>query len=120
MTGSPNEVLDGGSLPALLVARARAASDRRLATEAGLALLVLAVVLIFRPPLMLPAAAFAVSLAMFGLWGILDREVRDTGEPTRRTRLLEVLRGLAAVTGAVAAVLGAVTFFFATLGLWKS
>lgn len=120
MNGAPNDVLDGGSLPALLVARARAATDRRLAMEAGLALVLLATVLVFRPPLMVPLAAFAVSVAMFGTWGILDRESRDAGGDTRRRTVLGVLRGMAAAIGAAAAVLGAVTFFFATLGYWKS
>jgi hypothetical protein len=114
-------VLDGGSLPTLLAQRARAATDRRLAIEAGVGLVVVTVVAIFQPPLSLPLAAFALSLAMFGTWGIVDRELADNGgETMRRRRVLRAVRGLAATIGGLAAVLGALTLFFGILGRWAS
>jgi hypothetical protein len=114
-------VLDGGSLPALLAERARAATDRRLAIEAGIGLIVVTLAAIFQPPLSLPLAAFALTLAMFGTWGIVDRELADNGDDSmRRRRVLRAVRGLAATVGSLAAVLGALTLFFGTLGYWKS
>lgn len=121
MTPMDRGVLDGGSLPTLLAERARAATDRRLAIEAGVGLVVVTVAAIFRPPLSVPLAAFALSLAMFGTWGIVDRELADDGGGTmRRHRVLSAVRGIAATIGALSAVVGALTLFFGILGRWAS
>jgi hypothetical protein len=121
MSPADNGVFDGGTLTALLAERARAATDRRLAVEAGLGLVVLTVAAIFQPPLALPLAAFALSVAMFGTWGIVDRELAEIeGGTVRKRRVLNAVRVLAATVGALAAVLGALVLFFGILGRWMS
>ncbi|HEX9563347.1 MAG TPA: hypothetical protein VF981_05230 [Gemmatimonadaceae bacterium] len=121
MAEPSHDVLDGGSLPALLAARARQASDRRLAIDAGLGVAVLVAVLIFRPPLWWSFAGLAACFGSFGIWGILDRELRQPlagREPARR--VLAIARATVATFGAFCGVMGALTLFFAMLGPWKS
>jgi hypothetical protein len=80
------------TLPELLAARARRASDLRLAIDVGGGVLVAAAMVFWRPwgwIFVLPAA---LCFAAFGLWGIADRA---GARP---------LRALAAVIGVLAAV----------------
>jgi len=118
MKEANREVLDRGSLPEMLANRARNASDRRLALDAGSGLVVAAAVIILRPPFWIPLAALAFCLGAFGVWGILDREAFDTD--TRRTKLIAGARNVVAALGAAAALLFGVSLFFALLGRWIS
>jgi hypothetical protein len=121
MAPADHDVLDGGSLPTMLAERARAATDRRLASEAGIGLVIVTAAAIFQPPLGLPLAAFALSVAMFGTWGIIDRELGDPGDETVQGRkVLLVVRALAASIGALSATIGGLTLFFGILGRWMS
>lgn len=118
MANAGRDVLDQGSLPALLANRARQASDRRLVLDAAAGVLAATTVLIFRPPLWISLAPLAAAFAMFGVWGILDRELQEPHASPRR--LLRAARGTVLTVGTLAGVFGAITLFFATLGLWKS
>lgn len=120
MKEANREVLDRGTLPDLLVQRARGASDRRLVVDAALGLVSAAAVAVLRPPLWIPLASLAVCLGAFGIWGILDRETADAPHGSSGTRFLLGARALAATLGAVAAAIFGVSLFFALLGQWIS
>ena len=120
MTDSDRDGLDGGTLPQLLLQRARHTSDRRLAVDVALGLSVAAAVTILRPPFWISLAAFALCLGTYGLWGILDRELADAEPSTRRARILTLARGLVGIVGAGVALLSGLTFFFGMLKTWIS
>jgi hypothetical protein len=114
MKDANSEVFDRGSLPELLAARARQASDRRLVVDAAVGLLAAIVIVIFKPPLWLPLSALAMTLAAFGVWGIIDREASDT--TGSHGTVLRSARVAVMVVGAASAALFGVTLFFALLG----
>lgn len=120
MKDANREVLDRGSLSQLLLDRARHTSDRRLAIDAALGLIVAAVVAVFRPPFWIAFVALALCIGMYGLWGILDRELSDTDPSVRRARMLTVARGLVGALGVTVAILFGLTLFFGALGTWIS
>jgi len=113
-----HDALDQGSLPALLASRARQASDRRLVVDAAAGVVLATLVIIFRPPLWISLGPLAMAFAMFGVWGILDRELHESGAGPHR--VLRAARGAVLALGSLAGVFGAITLFFSTLGLWKS
>ncbi|HEX6942195.1 MAG TPA: hypothetical protein VF128_04670 [Gemmatimonadaceae bacterium] len=120
MKEANREVLDRGSLPDLLVQRARSASDKRLVADAAVGLVAAATVAVLRPPLWIPLASLAFCLGAFGIWGILDRETADLSGGKGATRFLLGARVLAAALGGVAAAIFGVSLFFALLGQWIS
>lgn len=120
MKEANREVLDRGSLPDLLVQRARTASDKRLVVDAAVGLVASASVAVLRPPLWVPLAALAFCLGAFGVWGILDRETADSSHGSGRTRLLVGARAFTAALGGTAAAIFGVSLFFALLGQWIS
>jgi hypothetical protein len=102
-------------LPELLAARARSASDGRLALDLAGGLVAAGAALAWRPSGWLVLLSAALCFAAFGAWGIADREARER-PPGSRGLLISLLRGvraLAALVGAAAAV----TLLFATLAL---
>ena len=115
MKEANREVLDHGSLPELLAGRARQSSDRRLAADVAVGVMVASALAVLRPPLWVPLASLAATLGAYGAWGILDREVHDANGPSR-PRLLPWARTIVALFGAAAAVTFGVTLFFALLG----
>ena len=118
MKEANREVLDRGSLPELLVQRARNASDKRLVVDAAVGLIGAASVAVLRPPLWIPLASLAFCLGAFGVWGILDRETADS--PSGGKRLLLGARAITATLGGAAAAIFGVSLFFALLGQWIS
>ena len=115
MKEANRDVLDRGSLPELLMSRARRSSDRRLAIDAAIGIVLAAVIAILRPPLWIPLTALAACLGAYGACGRLDREVRDAVSPSR-TRLLQWARAIVALLGAAAAMTFGLTLFGALLG----
>ncbi len=107
MKEANHEVLDRGSLPELLMNRARLSSDRKLVINAATGLVAAVSIAILRPPLWSTLSALACCLCAFGLWGILDREVTEVRPSSKRALLLA--RGLVAAAGTHAAVLFCVT-----------
>jgi hypothetical protein len=87
------------TLPELLAARARGASDLRLAADVAGGALVAAAALFWRPRAWILLVAAARCFVAFGLWGIADRA---SGTPARR--LPRALRALAAALGTLAAL----------------
>jgi hypothetical protein len=106
------------TLPTLLAARARAASDGRLALTAAGGLIVASLVLTVRPPawpLLLPVATWFLA---YGAWGIADRALHERPPDAGGVQALRGLRASAVVLG-VSSVLavGAVIMGF-VLGNW--
>ena len=102
-------------LPALLAARARAASDERLTLDVAGGLLAAAAAIVWRPmawPVLLSAA---LCFASFGAWGIAERELSDQALDAagRSARLLRALRTTATAVGSLAAFV----LLFGALGL---
>lgn len=116
MKEANRDVLDRGSLPELLVQRARRASDKRLVVDAAVGLIAAALVATLRPPLWVPLAALGFALGAFGIWGILDREAADAALSGQHTRSVTLARAVIAILGVLAIALFAVTFFFSMLG----
>jgi hypothetical protein len=120
MKDANREVLDRGSLPQLLLDRVRHTSDRRLVADAASGMLVAAVVAVLRPPFWGALVPLALCLGLYGIWGILDRELWDADLPPQRARVLTVARGFIGALGVAVAILFGVTLFFGALGTWIS
>lgn len=116
MNDATNDVLDGGTLPALLARRARQASDHRLATEAAAGLVLAAAVAVLQPPLWLPIGLAAACLGLFGAWGILDREAAEAPAGSRRARLLAAAKVLVSVAGTLSAIGFGLSFLASAIG----
>lgn len=88
------------SLPEFLAARARRATDTRLAVDALVGLLIVAGVAWWNGP----GASFLISMGAcflaYGVWGIADRELGEHPDATPSVRgSLRGLRAVAAVLG---------------------
>jgi len=107
------------SLPELLAARARHASDTRLALDAVIGFVVLIVSVLWRGPGWHLFGSIAGCFFAFGVWGIADRELGERAGAdigTRRghalllalqiTRVLAVIMAVIAVFVVLASALG--------------
>jgi hypothetical protein len=104
----------------VLAARARRASDGRLALDASVGVVAAASLPFVRPLLWGLVLPFVV-VGAYGLWGIADRELSaETLAPDRpvssKRDVLVFLRRLAVVLGTAAAVVGAALFMVMALG----
>lgn len=109
------------SLPEFLAARARHATDTRLAVDALAGLLLAAGVAYWNGP----GASFLVSIGVcfsaYGLWGIADRELGERQNATPRVRLsLRGARVMAAALGFAAAAYIVVLMLAKALGVMIS
>jgi hypothetical protein len=107
------------TLPQFLARRARGASDRRLAIDAGAGIVLGVSAVIFRPPLWILIVCAALCFAAFGAWGILDRELADASDGRRRL-LLRGARGAAVFAGVLAGLGFFLAAFGYALGTWIS
>jgi hypothetical protein len=106
------------TVSALLAARARAASDGRLALDAGGGLIAASLALAIRPPAWPVLMAAATCFLAYGAWGIADRALQERASDAQATRLLRALRAAAAVLGVLGVVgVGGVIMGF-VLGNW--
>lgn len=112
---------DGG-IAEFLSARARRASDSRLAVDAGAGLVGLLAALYWRPPGWIALASTAVGLGAFGTWGIADRELRERQSAGQRsfTAMLRLARVVAAAAGAMAVFVFLFALVGVALGRWIS
>lgn len=101
----------------LLAARARTASDGRLALDTAVGLVAGTLAIALRPPAWSVLASAALCLVAFGLWGIIDRSVREHDAPTR---VLRGCRAAAAALGVVGAFALVATGMALMLGTWIS
>jgi hypothetical protein len=108
------------TLQSLLAERARTASDGRLALDTAVGLIAGTLALALRPPAWSVLASAALCLVAFGLWGIIDRSVREREDETRSLRLLRASRAAAAALGAVGVLALLATGMALMLGTWIS
>ena len=103
------------NLPDALVARARAASDGRLALDAVCGLFVAIAIAAWHPRMWLVPFSAAICFATYGGWGIADRELRERADVAGALviRTLRAARSLCAAAGVIAAA----TVLFAVLGI---
>ena len=103
------------NLPDALVARARAASDGRLALDAAGGLFVALGIAAWHPRMWLIPFSAAICFAAYGAWGIADRELRERADVASLlvTRTLRVTCVIAAAIGAI----GTATALFAVLAI---
>ena len=110
------------SLPEFLAARARAASDGRLVVDVIAGCCGALAVAVWQPIGWITLLGAAVSLAAFGAWGIVDRELRERGDAphARVVRVLSLLRVGAAAVGTIAALMAMFAVLGVLLGTWIS
>ena len=111
------------SLSEFLVARARAASDGRLVADVLLGAATALGFAVWRPTGWLSIGGAALALAAFGLWGIVDREVRDrsaTAASGRVPRLLRAARVMVSIAGICSAMVAVFAALGVALGTWIS
>lgn len=110
------------NLPDALVARARAASDGRLALDVVCGLVVALAVAAWHPRMWLTPFSAAICFAAYGGWGIADRELRERADVagTLVIRALRVARSLSAAAGVIAAVTALFSVLGIVLGTWIS
>jgi len=110
------------SLPELLAARARGASDGSLVLNAACGLLLIGAMALLRPSVWPLVGSIGLCLIAFGFWGITDRELGERANEPRSpvVSVLEIGRTTCVVLGA----LGALVLVFSTLrfalGTWIS
>ena len=108
------------SLGELLAARARRATDGRLALDVAVGLLTLAGAIAWRPPGWLAITCVALGLFAFGTWGITDRERAEHAVGSRAAQACRLVQAGAVLLGAIALGGFALTLLFGVLGNWIS
>lgn len=108
------------SLAQFLAARARRASDARLAIDVGVGLFVLIGASIWRGSGWLVVATASLVVLSYGAWGIADRELEERAGKGQRVTPLRVGRVMSAVVGVLAAVGFALSAMAVILGPVKS
>ena len=110
------------TLPEFLAYRARHASDRRLALDAGCGFLGALVATLWHGPGWFFLACAGVIFGAYGMWGIADRELGELHEVGSRALRL-TLRG-ARVAAVILAALSVICLIFGVpavlLGTWIS
>ena len=106
------------TLPALLAARARAASDGRLAADASAGLIAGALAAIAQPPAWPLIVAAGTCFLAYGVWGIADRALQEIPRGTRTDWALRGLRITAAVLGSLGVLATGGVIMGFVLGNW--
>jgi hypothetical protein len=102
------------SLPAALAARARAASDGRLALDVLVGLVAAICLAVWRPMAWPIGLGIGVALASFGTWGIAERESQERAHNAQAAvRVFRLLQ----VTSIIVGTLAVLTAGFALVGM---
>lgn len=112
-----DQLPESDTLAAVLHRYAQHATSRQLGAEVGVGLLLASVAVWTRPGSWIVLLCVGSGLAMLGTWAWADRAV-DTGFGVSRS--WRVVRALAAVVGAAAAVVTAFAGLAKLLGTWIS
>ncbi len=115
-----DSAVSGRRLPDLLAARARNASDVRLAVNTAGGLIAGGVLAATRPPLWAALLPAAVCFLAYGTWGITDRVLREGGHAPTAAKALRALRGAAAAIGFGAGIVFLLAVLALALGQWIS
>jgi hypothetical protein len=108
-------------LSEFLVARARTSSDARLALDVAAGFTVAVAAALWRGHVWILVASVAGCFLAYGAWGIVDRELLERGSINGRGVLgLRIGRVVAAVVGAVAAVMVLISGLAVAIGPVKS
>jgi hypothetical protein len=109
------------SLPEFLAARARRSSDARLALDVAAGFTVALAAALWRGPVWILVASAAGCFLAYGAWGIVDRELLErSSSDGPGIRALRVGRAIAAIVGALAAVMVLVSGLAVAIGPVKS
>jgi hypothetical protein len=110
------------TLAAILVARARAASDGRLVLDVIAGVIGATGIAVWQPPVWAVPFGVALCLAMFGVWGIADREITERvgASQHRFVRLLRIVQLLTILGETVAAMIASLALLGVALGTWIS
>lgn len=109
------------SLPEVLIAHARSASDGRLALDLILGAAAALGIIIWHPGAWLLLFSVALCFVAFGAWGITDRELLDSaGHSPRLVKILRATRATAAGVGGAAGATVLMSGFALLLGTWIS
>jgi hypothetical protein len=106
-------------LLAFLSARARKASDRRIALDIGVGLIAMYVAVLARPSWENELSSAGWVLCAFGLWALFERMKRPADDTFKR-RLLVVAQVLLAVSGAASAAMLVFLLWARSIGTWIS
>jgi hypothetical protein len=109
------------SLPQFLSARARRASDARLALDVACGFVVAIVAVLWRGPAWHVIASAAICFLAYGSWGIADREMHDRSA-TRPDKLAALRAGriVAVTVGSISGVALILSGLFFMLGRIQS
>ena len=118
-------VADGGSardagFAGFLRARARGATDSRLALDIGVGSVAMIVASALRPERWALLASAGLVLLSFGLWAVADRLVEDRAHPAAVTIVLRAARALVGAVGVAAAVGTGFILWTMAMGTWIS
>jgi hypothetical protein len=105
---------------AVLAGRARAASDGRLILDVAVGLLVVLATAIWHPRAWIIPLSIGSTLAAYGAWGLIDREIAERSAGGGFVRALGILRGLVVVAGVLSAGVACFAILGFGLGKWKS
>jgi hypothetical protein len=108
------------TLVEFLRARARRASDARLAIDVGAGLVVLLFATLWHGEAWLVLATASLAVLAYGAWGITDREIAERIAVARDVMALRVGRVVAVVVGVTAAIGFILSAFAIVLGPIKS
>lgn len=102
-----------------LGARARNATDSRLAVDISVGVVAVIVAAALRPEWWLLLAAAGVCLASFGFWATIDR-IGGEGRSPQLTSALAAARAFFSVSGIIAALATAFLIWTLLMGTWIS
>ena len=103
-----------------LRARARGASDSRLAVDVSVGVVAIIVAAAMRPEQWLLLASAGLCLASFGMWAGLQRAASTGSHSPRYDRLIAASRGVFAGLGIAAALATGFFFWTVLMGTWIS
>ncbi len=106
------------TLVTLLAARARRASDARLALNTGGGLIAAALAFALRPPVWPLIVATGACFFAYGAWGITDRALSECPADARQANTLRVLRAAVVVVGILSALAVGGLVMAVALGNW--
>ena len=116
MTQAESQADRANSLPAYLAARARAASDTRLAVDAIAGLLVVVTFNFWHVPGWYLLVAVGACFLFYGTWAIANRELVETPLGSRNRSMLRALAAMSAAMGIGAALFLALAVLAKVIG----